>query len=106
MLKIAKVEGLDEIQAKLDEDFLVQPELEHARDTIVERVERQGRGLGAKRNSLSTVKEPLGAKVTSTLNHPRTKGTSWGRKNESIFKSMSGRVVKKAIERIESRWSA
>lgn len=102
-----KVKGLNELEKKLDIEFLVQPEIDDARDTIVDRVERRpGKGLGAKKNQLSADTRPLGATVTSTLNYPRTTGTAWGRKNEAIIKSMAGRVLSKAVGRIEQRWTS
>jgi hypothetical protein len=96
--------GLPELEKKLDAEFLAQPELEDARDTFVGRIQRGGKGLGAQRNELSAVVRPLGATVFTTLNYPRTKGTSWGRKNEAIVKAMAPRVIKKAARRIEERW--
>lgn len=105
MIRNVKIVGLDELQRKCKFDVLVQPEMDDARDTIVARLERGGKGLGVQRNVLSTDKQPLGATVTSTLNYPRTRGTAWGRKNEAIAKSMGPNVIKKAIGKIETRWA-
>lgn len=99
-----QVKGLNELVAKCDWDVLVQPEMEGARDTFVERFQRQGKGLGAQRNTLGATTRPLGATVETTLNYPRTVGTAWARKNEGIAKAMSPRVFGKVISRIEQRW--
>lgn len=105
-IREVKVVGLNELVAKLDWDVLAQPEVALARDSIVERIEgRPGKGLGAKRNTLTSAVEPLSATVQTSLNYPRTKGTSWGRKNEGIVKSMAPRVMKKAVQRMEARWA-
>jgi hypothetical protein len=106
VVKTVKVVGLTQLEKKLDEKLLVQPEVEAARDTIVTRLMRGGKGLGVTKNSLTKDVKPLGATVTSTLNYPRTRGTAWGKKNEVIVKGMSTRVVKKMVQRIEERWAA
>ena len=99
-----RVVGLNELQAKCDFDVLVQPEMEDARDTILGRINRQGKGLGAQRNQLTATVQGLGATVQTTLNYPRTKGTSWGRKNERVVPLVANNAIKKAIGRIEERW--
>lgn len=107
MLKELKVSGLKELQAKCDFSVLVQPELEDARDTIVGRMMRGGKGLGVQRNTLMSDVEGLNATVTTTLIRPRTTGFSWARYQERVVKGIVARnAVKKAIERIEARWSA
>jgi hypothetical protein len=103
-----RLENLEEVLARLDFDVLVQPEMEDARDTIVKRMMRGGKGLGVKRNTLTqTVASGfLGATVRSTLHPPRTKGTSWGRYQEKVVGGVVTRnAVKKAVERIGERWS-
>ena len=101
-----KVKGLNELTAKTDWDVLLQPEIEPALETIGKRMERQGKGLGAKRNSLTRETRPLGARVRSSLNPPRTTGQSWQEKNEAVVKSMAPRVLAKMVKRVEERWAA
>lgn len=87
-------------------DLLVQPEVADARDTIVKRIMRQGKGLGAKRNTLTAAPQPLGAIVVSTLHNPRQKGTSWGTKNTAIVTAMGPNVLRKMVRNIQARWAA
>ncbi len=106
MIKNIRIEGLDSLESKLNADVLMQPEIDAALGKFADRVTgRTGKGLGAKRNSLTPHIEPLSAEIESTLNYPRTTGTSWTRKNEGAIRGMSGRVVKKAIAGIEARWA-
>lgn len=103
--KTIKVKGLKEFQEVCDWDVLVQPEMELARDTITQRIQRGGKGLGAQVNQLTVAPEGLGATVTSTLNYPRVKGTSWGRYFERTIPTVANRAVAKAISRMEARWA-
>lgn len=105
MIREIKIAGLARIEKNLDAEVLVQPEIDDARDTIVTRIQRGGKGLGAKRNTLSAATLPLSARVTTSLIYPRTTGTSWQRKNEAIVKAMGPRVVNKMVKRIEARWA-
>ncbi len=101
-----RIVGLKELQAKCDFDVLVQPEIEDARDTILGRMMRGGKGLGVQRNTLSAHPRGLAATVTSTLISPRTKGVAWGRYQEKVVKGIVARnAIKKAISRIEARWA-
>lgn len=100
-----KVENLDNVLQRLDVDFLAQPEFDGAMGTFEKRIMRQGKGLGSQRNTLMVAPQSLMSTVTSTLNHPRTVGTSWGRKNEGIIKGMAPRVIKKVATNIEARWA-
>lgn len=73
---------------------------------IATRMERGGKGLGSKRNTVTQAPDgDLQARVSSTRIYPRTKGTSWQRKNIAIAKAMSGRVLRKAAERIVNEMS-
>lgn len=110
-----RIEGLNELRKKCDWDFLAQPEMEEARDTIVARMLRGGKGLGVKRNTLTPQvfplsaanTDPLAATVQSSLKWPRTKGTTWGRYQEKVVKGIVARkAVNKAIQRIEARWAS
>lgn len=101
-----KLENAEAILARLDADVLLQPEFDAALATFQKRVERQGKGLGAQKNTLMSTVDSLSLQTKSTTNYPRTVGTAWGRKNESIIKAMAGRVVKSAITKIEARWAS
>jgi hypothetical protein len=100
-----KILGINELLERTDWDVLVQPEMRDAQDTILKRVKRQGKGLGARRNELAFDVRPLGATVSTSLIYPRTKGTSWGRKNVAAVRAMTPRVLKKAIKRMQERWA-
>lgn len=98
-----EVIGLDKIERKLRGSLLLDPALEEAKDTIVARiVDRPGKGLGARNNQLNKSPLSLGARIVSTLRHPRRSGVAWQRKNQQIVNSMTPRVVSAAIDRIES----
>lgn len=101
-----RVHGLTELLKKTDWDVLAQPEAQAAVETISKRLMRPGKGLGAKRNELAADVRPLGATITTTLNYPRTTGSSWGKKEWQIANGMAPRVVRKMIQRIEERWAA
>jgi hypothetical protein len=60
-----------------------------------------GKGLGVERNVVTQEqRSELELLVESTRRWPRTKGTSWQRKNIGIVKSMAPRVLRKAALRI------
>jgi hypothetical protein len=101
-----RVAGLDELEKKLGADFLFQPEIEDIRGTIVKRIMRGGKGLGAQRNQITAQPEDLGAIVETTLTNPRNTGKAWGHKNQRIVGSMAPRVFAKAARNIEARWAA
>jgi len=71
-------------------------------EKISARMERGGRGLGARRNTIQTHPhaEDLTSLVTSTRNYPRTTGSTWVKKNYGIARAMAPRVLKKAADRI------
>ena len=98
--------GLDEIQRKLGFDALLTPEFKLALESFEKRFKRGGKGVGAKRNTLSSEIKPLSVEVETTLHYPRMKGSSWGDKNWKIAKGMSPRVLRKMIKRIKERWAA
>lgn len=60
----------------------------------------QGKGIGARRNTISHSRERMELGIASTRIWPRTTGKAWQRKNIRIIKSMAPRVGKKAMERI------
>lgn len=67
---------------------------------VEERTRRQGRGLGAKRNTVGHDRNGLVLNIDTTFNHPRRTGASWQRKNIGIIKAMAPRVMRKAAARI------
>lgn len=74
---------------------------QEAIEKIATRMERGGKGLGSKRNTISHRADgELQERVSSTRIWPRTKGTSWQSKNIGIAKAMAPRVLRKAAERI------
>jgi len=71
-----------------------------ALEKIGARTERGGRGLGSKRNTISLSRSALVLEVASTKRFPRTRGTSWQRKNVGIVRAMAGRVLRSVAKRI------
>ena len=68
---------------------------------VAERTQRQGRGLGARRNTiLQDSISPLELHIGTTANFPRTRGTAWQRKNIGIIRAMAPRVGNRAAQRI------
>lgn len=116
-----RIVGLEALRKKLRGEFLVQPEVSSALDTISERPLRAKKSLlGVKRNTV-TVRSigPLQREVMSTSVrttgspnpgsprfNPRVTGRAWSGKNLNYMRSMSGNVIRKAIQRIEARWSS
>ncbi len=100
------VRGLAELERKLGWPFLADPGRVKAIDSFVKRGERQGRGLGAKRNTITTERHGLGASLSSTLNYPRRTGSFRQRKIMAAWNSMKGRVINAWKRDIEARWSS
>lgn len=86
---------------------LVQKQIDHEILTkIDQRVQRGGKGLGARRNTITGERQGFYAlTMTSTRVFPRTKGTSWQRKNIAIIKSMAPRVARATAKRIAEELS-
>lgn len=60
-----------------------------------------GKGRGVRRNIVEHARDDdLAIEVSSTLRWPRTKGTTWTKKNVAIVKAMAPRVLRKAADRI------
>lgn len=59
-----------------------------------------GKGKGVMRNTVARDRGGTTETITSTRVPPRTKGTSWQRKNVAIARSMAGRVLSKAADRV------
>lgn len=77
--------------------------LEEGVEKIGQRMERGGRGLGAKRNTITRrVRGRMESEARSTRRAPRTKGTAWLRKNEQVGKAMAPRVLRAVAKRIVS----
>lgn len=78
---------------------------EEALRKISERMERSARSggkkaLGRRRNTITQTQNGLVLDIDSTLIWPRTKGSSWYRKNERIITAMTKNVLRKAGRRI------
>ena len=79
--------------------------IEETLEKIGQRMERGGKGLGAKRNIISRQTAALEMGVQSTRHFPRTRGTAWTQKNVAIVKAMAPRVLRKAALRIAGELS-
>lgn len=112
-----RVTGLKELQKKLDGKFLIAPELETVRDKLIERINRPRRkrnvSSGFANNPLAIQKYAMAmgnrpiARVTTTLNPPRTKGTSWLRFVYSLARGAFLRnQMNAAVRRIQTRWNS
>lgn len=94
-------------EKKID-DVVKKAIIEETLQKVNERMGRKGpqgsggKGLGVKRNIVDRKLTGLELKVDTTKIRPRTKGTSWQRKNVSIIKAMVPRVVRKTAQRIAS----
>ncbi len=100
-----KLPAIDKLRKNLDFDVLVQPELTDAMSTFVGRFLRQGKGLGAQRNTLIAESTPLSATVTSTLSFPRTKGVALHAYDIRAFKAMAPNVIRAMARRIAARFA-
>jgi hypothetical protein len=105
MVAKLQIKGLAEIEKKLSYAFLVDPAAKEAVETIGKRLERQGKGLGAQRNTITREPTSAGARLFSTLHAPRTTGVAWVRKNAAVFKAVAPNALRKAARRIEARWA-
>ncbi|MGE0057006.1 MAG: hypothetical protein AB7P33_09845 [Dehalococcoidia bacterium] len=101
-----QIKGLKELEAKLGGSVLYEDETEAGLDTIEKRMLRGGKGLGAKRNTVSSERLVLSRRVQSTDNWPRVTGRSWRDKQVALFKAMSPRVARSIIKKINQRWAA
>ena len=102
-----KVSGLAEIQSKLNGEVLIDPYMSEAVDTVMERplrVRKSRQGAGIRNNTLRGERRGLSGTVTSTLNNPRQTGASWLSYNIAAIRKMLPNVMKKAVQRIETRW--
>ena len=72
-------------------------------DKVEERTARQGKRIGAQRNTITHKRNGLELGIASTLRHPRNTGRTWQGKNIGIIKSMAPRVGNKAGQRIAER---
>lgn len=68
---------------------------------------RQGKGLGAKRNEI-VLSTSLGARrIDSTVHHPRETGKSWIGNAEWRFNSVAPNAVRKyVVKPLEAEWAA
>jgi hypothetical protein len=65
-----------------------------------ERMNRGGKGVGSKRNTVTQKREELVLTAETTLIRPRTRGTAWQKKNVGIVKAMAPRVLRATALRI------
>lgn len=80
---------------------------QEAIDKLSARMSRGGKGLGVQRNPIRLeVRGALETAAISSLNAPRTTGSSWRNKNVAIAKSLLPRVLKKAADRIVEEMGA
>lgn len=104
---IVRIVGLEALQKKLDGKFLWQPEVENALDSTANRGMRpRGKKLGVTNNTLSLATRTLERDVGTSLNWPRTKGTSWTKYNLRAMRAVAVNALKKAARNIEKRWSS
>lgn len=78
---------------------IYRPAAQRAIEKIGVRMERGGKGLGARNNTVVSKPGTLSATVTSTLHNPRQKGTSWQRKNIVIANAMASRQLNAEFKR-------
>lgn len=70
-------------------------------EKVRQRQARQGKGLGAQRNTITMDQQPeLRLVIRSTRIWPRTKGRAWIFKNVGIIRSMAYRVGQACVKRI------
>lgn len=105
-LTVTWAKSFERMRQQIGFDVLVQPEVNDARDTIVKRIERGGRKMGAKRNTLTASTRPLGATVVTTLSNPRQSGKAWGKYNTLVVVKMGPHVLRKMVKRIRERFAA
>jgi hypothetical protein len=106
-----KIPGLKELEKRLDDKLLVQPEIEKALDTISQRPLRVSKKAGGQlgiKNNLVTVKPAmaLSREVSTSLNWPRTRGTAWNKKVIGQMKAVSQNALKAAFVRMKARFDA
>ena len=74
--------------------------VEEVLEKIGQRMERGGKGLGARRNVVSHRIAGLAMEVETTRRFPRTRGAAWARKNVGIVRGMAPNVLRKTALRI------
>lgn len=102
-----RILGLEELKKKLNGAFLVQPEIGPALDTVAKRGARGGKGLGAQNNPIGVSAQPLSRVLSTPLNFPRTRGTSWLAANLRRFlPAVARNALNKAARGITARWAS
>lgn len=99
------IKGLPEVERKLGFAVLAEPALLTMRPSVDERVRRGGKGMGAKRNQIMTEPKELGGRFMTTLNYPRTTGSSWQKYNVRVIRRIWGNIMRKVIKQIEATWA-
>lgn len=87
-------------------DLLVEPEMLGVTETARKRMERGGKGLGARNNTILATSSGLMAEATTSLNRPRVTGSSWQRFFLRILPTVVRNSARKAAKGIVARWSA
>lgn len=104
-IRTVRVVGLNELSQKTGWDFLAQPEIDDALGTAAARAERQGKGIAAGRNTITSEIKPLSVASMTTLNYPRTTGEARHRYLTRALPPVMRNAMKKAVARIEARWA-
>lgn len=87
--------------------ILLSPELAEGIETIGSRLARPGRGIAERRNSMNRERGLLSQRFTfQTIHYPRRTGSVKRKKMIAIFRSMSGNVLRKVVQRIAAKWKA
>ena len=100
------VKGLKEVERKLDTSFLLTPNINAVRDSVVKRIQRQGKGMGGKAITLAADVYDRGARITTTLNKPRQTGSSWQRYNQQHAGAVARNSANKQVREIEKQWAS
>ncbi len=106
MVVSLNVKGLPGLQRKLKPAHLYEPAIAEVVEKVGKRMERGGKGLGAKSNTITREPQRLSATVSTTLNNPRQTGAAWERKQRAIARAMAPRVLRSAQRKIIKAWSA
>lgn len=101
------IPGLGRVVGKLRSSDLTDPAMNEVLDKVGKRMQRKGKGLGSKRNTV-TVETPgrLTRSVETTLISPRTVGSAWDKYNRRAAQAMAPRVMRAAMRRIKKEWAA
>lgn len=86
---------------------IYEPSVTRLIGNIAKRVERGGKGLGARNNIVTSSSGHLGAEVRSTRHNPRRSGSAWRSKNVGIAVGVARRGFESEVKKeIEAAWRA